>query len=259
MKRILFYISVVILAIVTGYVISRIKPDRVDKLVTIDTEYSFLMGDGELANFLYYVNDETHELTDINAFARIILEDHLSLSKVELTLYDLEVGHEEVYLGETFKRIILTLMVPKLTEDWIFDDAYLKVETKMQESYEMRLGRVTFFQKSYDDLSYNWKSLDGRKQINDLRSRLAEIDIEFENAISNIKGIDIGTKAPLTYKISETKLTISITQIDYLLYEVPVVITFMDGSKLTISHFRYMIDYMMLKESGPLINVYTLD
>lgn len=259
MKRILFYVSVVILAIVMGFILSRIKPKKVVKLVTIDTEYSFLMGDGELANVLYYVNDDAHELTDINAFARIVLEDHLSLSKVELTLYDLEVGHEEVYLGETFKRIILTFMVPKLTEDWIFDDAYLKVETKMQESYEMRLGRVSFFQRSFNDLSYNWQSLDGRKHANDLRSRLGEIDIEFENKIPNIKNIEIGTKAPVTHKVSDTKLTISITQIDYLLYEVPVILTFMDGSKLTISHFRYMIDYMMLKESGPLINVYTLD
>lgn len=259
MKRALFYISIILLALALGYTISEMKPKKINKLLSIDTEYSFLMDEGQLGTILFYVNDEKHAITDMSSYGRIILSDHLSSSKVELTLYDLEIGHNEVYLGESFKRIILTFMVPMLSNDWIFEDCYLTIETTLQESYEIRLGRLSFYQKSSDYPHMNWSSLDGRKPVNRLRSRLGIIEVSFEGVIPEIEDIEIGTKATLTWTIKEHILTITITDIDYLLYEVPIIITYRDGTKQTISHFRFMIDYIMLKESGPLINVYTLD
>lgn len=259
MKKALFYLSIILLALLLGYTISEMRPKQVKKIVTIDTEYAFVMEEGQWGTLLYYINDDQHELTKITSYARIILSDHLSSSLVELTLYDLEIGHDEVYLGEYFKRVILTFMMPVLSNDWVFEDAYLEIETTSDQSYQVRLGRLTFYQKSYDEAKFNWISLDGRKKVNDLRSRLGEIEVTFEGEIPSISHIEIGTKAPLTFSIDQHILKISIFEIDYLLYEVPIIITFEDGTKQTISHFRFMIDYMMLKESGPLINVYTLD
>lgn len=259
MKRLLFYVAMFLLALLVGYIVKEMRPDQVNKLLSIDTEYAFLMEDGQMGTLLYYINDDNHELTHPESYARIVIKDRLNSSLIELTLYDVKLGHEENYLGEHFKRIILTFIVPIFSEDWIFEDAYLCVDTVMQNSYDIRLGRLSFYQKSWDEPKMNWTSLDGRKEVGELKSRLGEIELVFDHEIPEISNIDVGTKASVSHIVQQNKLTITISNNDYLLYEVPIIITFIDGTKQTLSHFRYMIDYFMLKESGPLINVYTLD
>jgi hypothetical protein len=49
---------------------------------------------------------------------------------------------------------------------------------------------------------------------------------------------------------------IHIPEESYLLSNVPIIIYAVDGSIQTIANFRYLIDYQILKESGPLIHTY---
>jgi len=65
--------------------------------------------------------------------------------------------------------------------------------------------------------------------------------------------------ADINFSCNNQQLIISIDSAFYLLYDVPIIITCRDGTRQVIDNFRYIIDYVILKESGPMINVYTLD
>ena len=259
MKRMSFYLIVLALVLMMGYLLHRMRPQTVNKLLSIDTEYSFLMEDDRQGSFLLFINSEKHELTAIENYARILLKDHANDSLIELSLFQVSLGDQEIYMKESFYRLSIAFLVPTLQQDWIFDDAYLTIELKDQREYEFRLGRVSFYQESHDEVKLSWTGLSGIKKANDLRSRLYRITIDYEGELPFIEMIDVGTCAAVTFYHEHQKLFIDLETSDYLLYDVPIVITYQDGSRQTISNFLYVVDYMLLKESGPMINVYTLD
>lgn len=259
MKRLFFYLSILLCAVLLGFILQSMKPDKVKKIITVDTEYSYLMGHDVLGSMMIYTNNLEHPLLKEENYMRILVKDHGSKSLIELSIYDVQKGHEEHYLKETFYRIIITFKVPELSQNWIFDDAYLICELKNQSEYELRLGRLSFYAPSHDLESLKWNSLEGRKQVGDLRSRLKTITLQIEGDCPSIEMISVGTTANTHFIYENGCLKIDIDHSPYLLYDVPIIIQFEDGSKQTISHFRFMTDYIILKESGPLINVYTFD
>lgn len=259
MKKAIIYLAIIILSTIIGFIISDMKPNRCIQLITVDTEYSFLMEENQTGNILFYTNDHDHDVTDMSQYARIILSDHENYSKIELSLFDVEVGHDEVYLGEIFHRVILTFMLPSLSADWIFEDAHLSIELMNQSEYELRLGRVSLFQKSYDEQKLTWHSIEGHKAMNQTISRLGEITVELDGDHFLIQDVLIGTFENISFRVEHDVLKITINHANYLLYETPIILVFSDGSRQTISHFRFMIDYVILKESGPLMNVYPLN
>ncbi len=259
MKRMSFYVIVLALVLTMGYILHRIRPQTVNKLLSIDTEYSYLMEENREGSFLLFINSKKHELTAIENYARILLKDHGDDSLIELSLFEISLGDQEIYMKESFYRLSITFLVPVLQQDWIFDDAYLVIELKDQKEYELRLGRVSFYHVSHDEAKLSWTSLSGIKRANDLRSRLYLITIDYEGELPLIEKIDVGTRSNVTFYHDYQKLFIELATSDYLLYDVPIVITYQDGSRQTISNFLYVVDYVLLKESGPMINVYTLD
>lgn len=259
MKRIFLYISLLMLSAILGYIIFRMKPDQEKKVLTVDTEYAYVMKDDAIGTFMMYVSDETHDICNENRYMRMILEDKDKETKIELSLLDIEIGHEEYYLKEAYVKVFISFDIPIMTEDIVFDDAYLTLELTDQQNYEVRLGRVTFFKDAHDEQGLNWTSLSGIKQSNDLRSRIYEITVSCDGVTEEIEKIDVGSKHLTTFSFDQQNLIITIEDADYLLYDVPIVITFVNGERQVIANFRYIIDYVILKESGPMINVYTLD
>jgi hypothetical protein len=259
MKRALFYLAVILMSVLLGLLLNNMEPKKVVKLLTVDTEYAYLMEKDAIGTIFFYLNQPQHKITSKEAISRVILHDQKKASLVELNLYMIEKGHEEIYLNESFTKYLLHFVLPRLSEDWVFEDAYVTIELSDQREYSIRLGRFTFFAKSSEEPYLDWTSLEGQKAKNDLRSRLKTIVITYAGSIKDIESIEIGSNVHLTYETLEKTLTIHIPNDSYVLSYVPVIILYTDGSKDTISHFLFFNDYVMLKESGPMINVYALD
>ena len=259
MKKYLFVAIAIMILFAMGFLVSTMKPEERNLLLTVDTEYSFVMGENSKGTVMYYVTDHDHPLTKMNQMMRVIIYDQSVDQRLDVNVVDLEIGHEEIYLKDRYYRIMITFDMPKLSHDMIFDDAYMTIELMDQLSFSMRLGRVSLLYKSADEPYLNWTSLSGLKKEGDLRSRLGEINVSYEGDCPVIDHIDIGTTADITFTCSNQQLIISIDSAFYLLYDVPIIITFHDGTRQVIDNFRYIIDYVILKESGPMINVYTLD
>ena len=259
MKRILFYLSVILFSVMLGFILERMKPKKVGKLLSIDTEYAYLMEKDAIGMISFYVNQTNHPVVSKDDITRMILRDQRNISLIELQLYMIEKGHEEVYLNEHFAKYALHFMMPSLSEDWVFEDAHLTIELLDQREYTIKLGRLTFFTPSMEESYLDWTSLEGKKAKNDLRSRLHTITITYAGEIKPIEKIMIGTKVDLMHEITLQLLTIHIPNDTFTLYHVPVIICYLDGSKDTLYPFPFFTDYHMLKESGPMINVYQLD
>ena len=259
MKRLLFYLVVILLSVCLGLILEKMSPTLQPKLLTVDTEYSFLMDEDQVGTFSLYINDLSHDIVNESMILRIILEDLETKDLIELTLYEIDLGHDEVYLNEVFTRVFLKFIVPNLSEDWVFDDANLRVELNNQSEFSLRLGRVTFLKRGSDEVMIDWSSLDGLKRTNDLRSRLGEIHLSFIGSLKPILSVEIGTHVDVSFQLSEDTLTLYIPTDDYLLYDVPLRLHFNDGTTFSMSNFIYIVDYQILKESGPMINVYQLD
>jgi hypothetical protein len=259
MKKYLFVAIAIMILFTMGFLVSKMKPEERNLLLTVDTEYSFVMGENSKGTVMYYVTDIEHPLTKISQIMRVILYDQSNDQRLDVNVVDIEIGHEEVYLKERYYRIMITFDIPKLSHDMIFDDAYMTIELMDQLSFSMRLGRLSLYDHSTDEPYLNWTSLSGLKNEGDLRSRIGEIIVSYEGDCPTIDHIDIGTTADLNFTCNNKKLIISIGSAFYLLYDVPIIITYHDGTRQVIDNFRYIIDYVILKESGPMINVYTLD
>lgn len=259
MKRMYLYMLAISLSFCLGFLVIWMKPQRQHMILTVDTEYSFVMEDHHVGSLLFYVSDENHLLTDGKNYMRLILSDETNDQQIDLNIDHVDKGHEEYYLKDRYVRVIILFDLPVMNHDIFFEDACLTIELVDQKAYEWRLGRVSFYQPSTDEKPLDWTVLEGIKKENDLRSRLHTIMVSYQGDFCEIASIDVGTEAKITFEKVEGKLMINIASAPYLLYDVPIVITYVSGERQIIPNLRYITDYVILKESGPLINVYTLD
>lgn len=256
MKRLSFYIITVLLAIVLGYFLHNMRPKMIPKVITVDTEYSFLMGDGEVGTLMFYVNDRNHALTKLSSYERIVIYDDSDHHMMELSLVTLSLGHEEIYLSERYFRVLMTFKLPFSNHDFRFNHAYISIDLIDEVHYDFRLGKVFFLKTSHDDVLFDYHMLEGRKKDNDYMSRLHHIYVGLTDIKGDISSIYVNPSREVTFIIEDQMLIITIPYDHYLLYETPIRIQFVDGTIHHVPNFRYMIDYMILKESGPLLNIY---
>ncbi len=258
MKHALFYISVIVLSILLGFILSRMRPSRIPHLLIVDTEYAWV-GDGtSYGQVMFFVNDLDHGIADEDHYMRVLLGDEKREKIIEVSLYRVEVGHVENYLGENYHRILVTFKLPHVSMDMIFDQAYLHLECFDQDEYQLLLGRVSIFTPDVHEHVISWTSLEGFKQAYDLRSRLYEIRVRMDGDIPEIHTIDVGSQGLTSFHREGDWLIITIGRAPYLLYDVPIILSFQDGRRHIIASFRYITDYVILKESGPWIHTYEL-
>lgn len=258
MKRILFYLTVVVFSILLGYILSMMRPKMIPKLLSVSTEYAWIADGKSYGTVMVYLNDLDHALTDETRYMRVLLGDEKKDKILEVSLYDFEIGHSESYLSEIYFRMLYTFNLPELSEDIIFDNAYLHLELMHQEPLSIYIGRITLFSAHHHEDLITWTSLEGFKKPNNLRSRLTEIHVTIEGDGSTLASVHVGTQAETTFRIDGDHVMIHIGDAPYLLYDVPLVFTYLDGQRQVIHSFRYITDYMILKESGPWIHIYEL-
>ena len=256
MRTVLYYLLTVLLAITLGYFLMNMRPKSIPKVITVDTEYSFLMGDDERGSFVIYINEKHHDLTKISHYDRLYIYDNHDESKIELSLLTVALGHEEMYLSERFYRIIITFKLPFSNHDFSFKDAYIGIDLNSQAHYDFRLGKVYFMKPSNDSVRCDYETLEGRKKIDALLSRLHYIYLTSFESDHTLLSIYLNPDREVMFTYEQGLLVMTIPDDLYLLYNTPIRLHFIDGSIYHIPNFNYMMDYIILKESGPLINSY---
>jgi hypothetical protein len=259
MKHIIFYVFIAMLAVFMTYIILNNKPEQSPKLLTINTTYSYLYDENKQMEIPLFINHKDHPLNEEESYQALYLSDEFDQKRLEVSLSSIKKAHFESFLGETYQLVILVLDLPYIDGSFEIIDTYLHIGLVNQDSYEFLIGDIFINYQLSDYDALIWESLYGLKEENKFLSRLSEIHIPYQSLDKEISSISLGSNDMLSYTISDNILKIHILHQDKLLYDVPVIITYNDQSIQTINNFRYIIDYQLLKESGPLVNIYALN
>lgn len=258
MKRMLWYITIIAFSVLLGFILSNMRPRIIPTLLSVDTEYAWI-GDGtSLGQIMLYVNDPDHGIAHEDHVIRMLLGDEKRARVLEVSVEDIEIGHQEHYLQETYFRLLITFKLPHLPVDLIFDEGYVHLELFDRSEYGIAVGRITLFSPDPHEEVITWTSLEGFKKENHLRSRLKTIHVAYQGDITLLSRIDVGSQANTSFWIDDDLIVIAIDDAPYLLYAVPIKLMYTDGRTQIVSTFRFMTDYMILKESGPWIHHYEL-
>ncbi|MFH0767854.1 MAG: hypothetical protein ABH890_01105 [Bacillota bacterium] len=206
-----------------------------------------------------YTNDIEHPIAYFPSYASIELCNQAETKKLLMPLEKLSYGFEENYLNETYYQIILYLKLPDLDQDFLIEDLWINIFLVNDDHYTFSLGAFSLMAEKSNTSALEWNALDGKKNAQSYLSRLGTIEIEYQSLNKTVETILIGIEYAIDYVIEADKIVLTIPLENMLLDNVPIIIRFTDGTKQTISNFRYMIDYQILKESGMLIETYALN
>ncbi len=255
MRKFLLYLIIFLGAMGLGYLAQKVQPKEEPVVLTIDTEYVISFQEEGRFDVILFTNQKTHPLFQKDYVLRVMLHDTSLDLFFELNLLDITEGTKEIYLHETFTRMIFSFSIPYFSEDLFVDDAMLSFELFDQESYLFRIGKFALF-THYPTI--DWTHLSGRKSDGMLLSRLGLAYIGLDQETYHVTKVSIGFMDDLHFTHENNELIIDVPNEDYLLYDPAILITLEDLSLWLVPNFLYIIDHMLLKESGPLINHYAL-
>ncbi|GEM_PF-707388 len=259
MKHIVLYFSFTVVLALMAMIIINQKEKPLEKLLSIQTYYSYLYLEDSKIEIPLYLNDATHPLLDENSYLDIELCNNDETKKIEMKLIGISLGYEQSYLNDEFQEFFIQLEMPDLKEDFWIDDLWIKITLVNDDFYWVSLGSFSLKIDESNTDSISWTALEGRQSDTSFLPRLHTIWIEYDEQVKEIDYIEIGYQYDVTFAIESNQIVLTIPYDNELLNDVPIFIYFMDGTNQNIYNFRYMIDYDTLSESGLIIKTYALN
>jgi len=256
MKSLLFYVSVILLISMLVILIKENEVKFEKRILTVAQYYSYLSMDEGTMEIPFYLNEENHPLSNQESYMSVYFSNADETKKIQMHLKDIHDGHVETYLSGTYHQYLLVLELPYLNYDFFIQDLYMHVELTNNDQYEFYLGSFSLSYIENSEEVLHWSGLNGNKAENEFLSRLYEIYIDYDSMSSEISQIEIGVDYDVSFSIHEGRITLTIPKDSYLLNEVPIIIYYVNNQIQVIHPFRYLVDYQILKESGPLITAY---
>ncbi len=256
MKHSVLFFSLTVVLVTMGIIITQIKENPSGRLLSVTQYYSFLYDKDTSIEIPLYVNESDSPLLNTNSYESIALMDGEGMKKLDVELSNISLGSIQPYLNEMFYEFILKIPFPDLGEDFWIDDLWLEIHLINDDAYQISLGSLSVMDPQSNIGNLEWSSLEGTKGDDALISRLHQIEITYEHLQDNIAKVEIGKDASVSFQVNQTKIVLTIPEKDALLFDVPILIYFEDGSRQDIFNFRYMIEYDMLSENGLVIHSY---
>lgn len=256
MKKLGFYLLTLILVVVLIYFIRNNQRITHPKAITVATYYDYLYNGEQNIEIPIYLNDIHHPLTDLALYSDTYLSSLDETKKLGVDLLHIYKEHQESYLSETYLKYIFVFEMPYLGSDYYIEDCYLTLRLDAHQAYTFYIGQMMLHSQRSSNGPLDYLSLHGVKRENQQLSRVEKIHLEL-NRVVDIQQIWIGQNMDATYTWNNQTLIIELPKADYLLYDFPIIITYAQG-ELVVHNFKFMIDYVILEESGTLLSIYDL-
>jgi len=257
----LFLVSLLAVTMVVMVLIIDRNETNIDKLITVDTFYSFLANREMSGTFHFYVSDLDNPVTDLDSYLHVYITNANGSKRLEIDLEDITVRHQEEHLHERYWKIDLSFAIPNLSDDFVIDSCSIVLTLIDQSSISLDLGSVHFLVAESEDRTLDWQSLYGVKEENAFLSRIDSIHLELNEDIALIEA-QYGVDCYAMIDQSDRMIVLNIEKDAQLLYNIPVILRYIKDSVehvTIIENFTYVLDYQILLESGPLIHVYAFD
>jgi len=259
MKSFLFYVTVIILVSALVIIIKQNEVMIEKRVLTVAQYYSYRSVEEKRMEVPIYLNEEKHPLSNPESYLSIYFSNLDESKKIEMPLKEIQYGHVETYLSGVYHQYLLVLELPYLDHDFLIEDLYMHIELINMDQYSFYLGSFSMVYLLDSEDLLDWTGLNGSKKEHTFLSRLQEIYIDYESLVGEIDRIEIGVHMEVVFTILENRITLEIPDADFLLNDIPIIIYYNDNQIQIIDNFRYLVDYQILKESGPLINAYALN
>ncbi len=259
MKHIAFIFSLVVVMSMMAIIIINHQEKVPIRLLSVQKYYSYLYQEDLKMEISLYLNDIDHPIAHASSYETVELTNPSESKKLDLELSKITYGYEEIYLNESYQQMTLHLLLPDLGEDFLIEELMMTISLVNGETYTISLGVLSLISLESSSDALDWSALEGHKNENLFISRLGTIQIEYTELNQTIETIKIGINYPTDFSVEQNIITLSIPNENFLMDDVPIIVYFEDGSIETISNFRYMFDYQILKESGMLISTYALN
>jgi len=259
MKSFIFYVTVLLLVSLMVIVINENEVTLEKRVLTVAQYYSYMSVEEKSMEVPIYLNVKNHPLSNPESYMSIYFSNMEETKKIQMHLKTINYGHVETYLNGTYHQYLIELELPYLDYDFFISDLYMHIELTNSDQYDLYLGSFSLKTLLTSEEVLNWTGLNGIKAENSFLSRLKEIYIDFESIDEEISRIEIGIEEDVSFLIHEKRIILTIEDDDYLLNDVPVIIYYTNNQVQIIDNFRYLVDYQILKESGPLIKTYALN
>ncbi len=257
----LILIALLAVTIAVMVVIIDQNERMIDKLITVDTFYSFLANRDEPGTFHFYLSDLDNPLTEEDSYQHVFITNEDGSKQIEIDLRDITIRHQEEHLNERYWKIDLTFSIPNLSHDFVIESCFLDLTLIDRSNVSVYLGSVHFLIAENDDRTLDWHALYGVKEENAFLSRIESIRLELNENIDVIEA-RYGVDRYAGIEERDGTIILRIPKEAQLLYNIPVILRYVLDSVehvTIIENFKYVLDYQILSESGPLIHVYTFD
>ena len=165
MKHVLLYMFMIITVVFMVILINKNEETVHQKLLSIDTYYSFIDDENEQMYIDIYLSDQDHILTSIDSYESLEVHNKSDKKSMVLSLKDVIYQHDEVYLNETFYKYTYIIEMPLLGYDFDIEDCYLDIKLINDDHYDIYIGSLSL--KTVDETNENsldWTALSGRKK-----------------------------------------------------------------------------------------------
>ncbi|MDR2828796.1 MAG: hypothetical protein LBV51_05195 [Acholeplasmatales bacterium] len=261
-KKLLIICFVVLVVVSLGVIIlvSQLKKD--EKILSVSSYYTYVYTEGKKINVPLYLSTAKHPLYSKDSYQSVYFVNENENKKISVELDSVDSPSYETYKNENYNKLILSIRMPNIDNNYFIENCYLKITLKNDKEYKFLIG-------SLDLLYYNnvgvedcikIKELYGEKLEGNYLSRLGKIVVNIEFLkLTNITNVKIGTNIQNTYATTDNKLTINIKIDDYLLNNAPIIIEYLENDVVltqVVDNFVYFDDYAILSENTKLINAY---
>jgi len=257
MKKIYPYLIIPIFIILLTIILMDRKEQPNNKVITVLSNNTNLYHKENKIEFLFYINNNKHPLTNKDSYRDIIIKDIDENKALNLKLLDISYSHKEIYLKENYYAFNLIFDSVNLTNNYLINEAYLSINLINDENYLFKVGKfnITYLN---DGIELPWSNLDSSKESEEDLS-ISNIIIELNENISNILNVYTNINESLKYDYTNDKLIISLNYINKLYNNnLPIIVETINNTYYINNH-KYFVDYNLLNKSNEILNIYEVN
>ncbi len=257
MKTVALYLMTLVISTLLVMLAVTNKRVIIPKTLSVLTHYVYLLNEDTFEINLW-VNRDDHVFIMTDGIIGIQIQDTNKMMVLDVVLSRIEEGRQDIYQDEIFTEYGLIFEMPRLSIDFVIDEAELKITTPDFEDHHLMIG--TFELKA---INPSWQALDfndlyGEKNHELFRSRVQKIHITTEDMLM-IEDVMILHDLQISIEQTDHQINLTVPNGDLVLTRLPLILRDQSGMTYYIPTFEYLIDYQMLSHHGGDIHVHTFD
>ena len=257
MKKYLPLALIPILLAMLVIIIIDNKKEIESKVLTINTNNSYLYSRDSTIDINIYLNNDKHVLTNIDSYDSVYIRNSDSSKVLGLNLIEILYSHNEEFLKENYNSYFLKFDLPNLTNNFYIEDAILDIILINNETYSFEIGlfSIYYVQNGYE---LDWLNIDSKKDSTSDLS-INKIIIETKDELKDIEEVLINEFESLNFSYVNKTLIVTLNSNDNLfINNLPVVIE-TSSKTFYLNNHTYTKEFNLIQRAANILNIYEIN